>query len=1282
MQSLASAQDRAARELQRVYERAYAGITRAERQRAAASARAAQQAQAAVERAAQLMQRAQERAAQAAQRQAEISARRQQQVYEQAFAAIGRAEARRATESARLARQAQAAQEQAARAAQRAAEQAADERAREAQRAAQAEAQAARQRQRLIEQTYQAISRAEQRRASDAARAAQAEQRAREAAARAWIRSQVQAIRENQRNQERAAQQAVRIEERQRREQERLARQWARANQQAQREAQERQQTPTASGGGTGAAAFIGGAAGAAAALAVNTITAAFNALTVAAETAAGAYRDFMAEGIRFNAQLETTKLAIQSLIATNLLNTGAVKDVGAAFAVAGPQAQDQLRKLQIEALASTATFEGLAAAFQQAIGPGLAKGLNLDQIRTLTLQIGQAGKALGQSDFELPQEVRAILEGKIDRNARVANALQITSADIAKFKGNADGLFNYLNEKTKAFRLAGDLASQTFAGLLGNAKEAFTVFAAQSSIQTFGVLKATLGDIIKSFIEIKKNAKGEVIGVNIAKPFQDLAAVLDRIGVLLANAGRTIIGEIVSGARQFGTFLADNRDQVDQIFRVLQGIGSDAMGQILETLAFITRDGKEWLATTETTLKIFREWLQNLLQIGKYIAIGLIEGVKAFNTLVRGAYSYWEQVSGVIQTVSIGVQSIIAGMDALIGKTQSWAASLLDPLGIIRGISRAIGGGGFAGSSSSGAGVSGQNGVANDAQRQALAVGEIVRQNALAVASIPRPNPSPGGGKGGGGGRGSDPVAEAIAQRRAEMQRNFEYQKTLLESAQKLAKQKIDEETAANEAAYEDRLISLETYYAKKAELAQRAKNLEIAALELEKKAETERYELAIDSFNQASKIADPKKRVAAEKKAGDDLATSANNLIKLNADLSVARSQSAQAGAQGERELTKALREEAAAYDEILTNIKEMSGDRFGAARDRINAQADAEIEKVRKSLDVQLQEGAISPEVRNQREQDLVNAINRQREIRLADLNIQEKAAAVQATIAQIQATQAEIQLAMQQAGGVDVEIQRAKLQTLKDQLATLQAQRGELATAIQGNPTAENQQILTDVDKQIQGLGNTSTTIAGQIRQNLYGAFTNLFQGLMSGSQSAGQAFAAFAQQVIGSIQQMIAQMLALWLVQKLIGLAFSAAGALAAPVHSGVTGGLGDLGGAGHGIGVPGYAKGGDYPAGQLAVVGEDGPELFWSGRSGTIIPNLGVTRLSAPAAPSGGGSGPGGSGGGLQKLELTHVIVDRRESVSEHLGSAAGGRDVVSVIQRNARAVKAALQLA
>jgi hypothetical protein len=59
-----------------------------------------------------------------------------------------------------------------------------------------------------------------------------------------------------------------------------------------------------------------------------------------------------------------------------------------------------------------------------------------------------------------------------------------------------------------------------------------------------------------------------------------------------------------------------------------------------------------------------------------------------------------------------------------------------------------------------------------------------------------------------------------------------------------------------------------------------------------------------------------------------------------------------------------------------------------------------------------------------------------------------------------------------------------------------------------------------------------------------------------------------------------------------------------------------------VGGIGQALGLPGFAAGGPIPAGQVAIVGEQGPELFVSGQSGTIVPNGQFT--TAPSSASGG----------------------------------------------------------
>src|SRR5262249_25737354 len=152
------------------------------------------------------------------------------------------------------------------------------------------------------------------------------------------------------------------------------------------------------------------------------------------------------------------------------------------------PLATEQMQKLRIAGLQTAATTETLVDAFQQAVGAGSAAGLSLDQIRGITIDVVQAAGALKLPYQQVSQEVRAILEGTIDQNARIAKALGLSNELVKTFKQQGT-LADELNKRFEVFRASGEAVAKTFAGVTSNAKEAFDVFAGDATQRAFGTI-------------------------------------------------------------------------------------------------------------------------------------------------------------------------------------------------------------------------------------------------------------------------------------------------------------------------------------------------------------------------------------------------------------------------------------------------------------------------------------------------------------------------------------------------------------------------------------------------------------------------------------------------------------------------------------------------------------------------------------------------------------------------------------------------------------------------
>lgn len=279
---------------------------------------------------------------------------------------------------------------------------------------------------------------------------------------------------------------------------------------------------------------------------------------------------EFIRTGVEFNATIERTRLGIASVI----IAVGKVSDEqdkaleGAeAFAAAQQESARQQRALRVEALKTTATFQELLDTFQTAVGPGVAAGLNLDQIREFSVRISQAASAIGVAQNQLSEEIRSILSGTIQqRTTRIAAVLQITNEDIRNAR-EAGTLFQFLEDRFKTFGLAGEEAGKTFDGLTAILKGALQELAGVAAAPLFDELKTTLKGLIDLILTIGPNGavlinpdaisavapifQGILVAVNAVKDaarglgFKDVASSAKLLGGALALAGVAVAGVI-----------------------------------------------------------------------------------------------------------------------------------------------------------------------------------------------------------------------------------------------------------------------------------------------------------------------------------------------------------------------------------------------------------------------------------------------------------------------------------------------------------------------------------------------------------------------------------------------------------------------------------------------------------------------------------------------------------------------------------------------------------------
>lgn len=178
-----------------------------------------------------------------------------------------------------------------------------------------------------------------------------------------------------------------------------------------------------------------------------------------------------------------------------------------------------------------------------------------------------------------------------------------------------------------------------------------------------------------------------------------------------------------------------------------------------------------------------------------------------------------------------------------------------------------------------------------------------------------------------------------------------------------------------------------------------------------------------------------------------------------------------------------------------------------------------------------------------------------------------------------------------------------------------------------------------------------------TLGNQLLTSAVNASTQATSELV---QSGSVDWRKLALNIVDSIAQIITQLLVLRAIKAITGIGGGRPGAPDGDVI---------------GPQLPCLAAGGPAQANRPYLVGEEGPELFVPGRSGTVVPNDQVVESMARA----------GSGGGspvvvpAPQVNLSVTNVTDPNDVLDAIDSPAGERRIVNAINRNPQAIRRGL---
>ncbi|WP_257311104.1 phage tail tape measure C-terminal domain-containing protein [Geothrix fuzhouensis] len=289
--------------------------------------------------------------------------------------------------------------------------------------------------------------------------------------------------------------------------------------------------------------------------------------------------------GIEYNSIMETAQLGIGSLIAAQAkLVDGAGQELKGreALNAALVLSADQMQKLKIAGLETVATTQQLVVAYQQAVGVGLSVGMNLDEIREITIKITQAAAALGLPMNQLAEEVRDLLQGNINpRNTRIATALNITNEEVRKWQAaGGHTLADELNKRMEAFGIAGEKAALTWSGVTSNVVEATQTMAGAMTQPLFDKIKDNLQNALKDAFDLK-NAR-------ISDAFSGLVEAGQEVSSALGDLFQEALGWAVQSAKDLSAWFKENRKDVIEMVGTAKALAEQLGGVLKDVISIV----------------------------------------------------------------------------------------------------------------------------------------------------------------------------------------------------------------------------------------------------------------------------------------------------------------------------------------------------------------------------------------------------------------------------------------------------------------------------------------------------------------------------------------------------------------------------------------------------------------------------------------------------------------------------------------------------------------------
>lgn len=314
---------------------------------------------------------------------------------------------------------------------------------------------------------------------------------------------------------------------------------------------------------------------------------------------------------------IETNEIGIAGILTSMTKLNGKTLQWNQAISIS----KNIMSGLQSEALKTAATSDELINTFRALLGPGLAGGMNIDQIQRLSVVGVNAVKSLGLPKNQIIQELRDLVQGGIrPASSTLATALGLTDADIKAAKVSSEGLYEFLIKRLEGFEQSVVHTQDTVAGRMAQIEEGLQKGVSDGSGHLYNFYSGILKDISEKIITVEKHTldtgksyetwkiNGQFVqgvekvsdkAVQISKDVGDVGKMLapfaggalqatltlvdqvtDHTKILIGILALRTVGKLPADILNIATHSRDGYQSVTLLGRALQGLSDKIMGR------------------------------------------------------------------------------------------------------------------------------------------------------------------------------------------------------------------------------------------------------------------------------------------------------------------------------------------------------------------------------------------------------------------------------------------------------------------------------------------------------------------------------------------------------------------------------------------------------------------------------------------------------------------------------------------------------------------------------